>query len=109
MDLADKVYDVIIALDYFHKDTIGKQWIRAIDSVSLNLSEGFGRFSYRDSRNFSIIARGSLNESKTCLTKLYRRKIISEEKFNEILKEQNNLGVKLNNFIKSQTKLMNQQ
>jgi len=33
MDLADKVYHVIEAFDYFHKDTLGKQWIRAVDSV----------------------------------------------------------------------------
>lgn len=70
MDLADKVYFLIEEFKFFQQDTIGKQWIRAIDSVSLNLSEGFGRFTYRDSRNFSIMARGSLYESKSCLQKL---------------------------------------
>lgn len=106
MDLADKIYYLIEEFDFYHKDTIGKQWIRAIDSVSLNLSEGFGRFSHKDSRNFSIIARGSLYESKTCLNRVFRRKKISEEKYNEILQAHNNLGIKLNNFITAQTKLM---
>lgn len=106
MDLAEKIYDVIAEFDYFHKDTLGKQWIRAIDSVSLNLSEGFGRYTHKDSRVFSIIARGSLYESKTCLNKVFRRNIISEEVYNEILKEHNNLGIKLNNYITSQTNLM---
>lgn len=107
MDLSDEVYFEIEKKDFFVKDTLGKQWTRAADSVSLNLSEGFGRFNYRDSRNFSIIARGSLYESKTCMTKAYRRKIITEEFYNKLLKLHNNLGVKLNNYITAQTNLMN--
>lgn len=106
MNLADKVFFLIEDFDYYQRDTIGKQWIRAIDSVSLNLSEGFGRFSYRDSRNFSIMARGSLYESKTCLQKVFRRKIITKDVFDSLLKEHNNLGIKLNNYITAQTKLM---
>lgn len=109
MELADSVYNVIMEFDFFHKDTLGKQWIRAIDSVSLNISEGFGRYTHRDSRVFSIIARGSLYESKTCLNKVFRRNIISEEVYHEILKEHNNLGVKLNNFINYQTNLIKKQ
>ncbi|MDO5664779.1 MAG: four helix bundle protein [Bacteroidia bacterium] len=106
MDLADKVYFIVEELGQYQRDTIGKQWIRAIDSVSLNLSEGFGRFSYRDSRNFSIMARGSLYESKSCLQKVFRRSMITEEVFETLLKEHNNLGIKLNNYITAQTKLM---
>ncbi len=106
MDLADNVYFLIKKFSQFHLDTIGKQWIRAIDSVSSNLSEGFGRYTYRDSRNFSIIARGSLSESKTCLQKSIRRNLISEEVYNNLLKEHKNLGIKLNNYITAQTKLM---
>jgi four helix bundle protein len=106
MDLAESVHNLILGFDYFHKDTLGKQWIRAIDSVSLNLSEGFGRYTHKDSRVFSIIARGSLYESKTCLSKTFRRNIISEKVYNEILQEHNNLGVKLNNFISYQTNLI---
>lgn len=107
MELSNKVYSEVIKMQYFVKDTLGKQWIRAADSVCLNLSEGFGRFSYRDSRNFSIIARGSLYESKTCLTKAFQRSIISEDVYTGMLKDYNNLGVKLNNYINSQTKMMN--
>ncbi|OJV87506.1 MAG: hypothetical protein BGO34_10555 [Bacteroidia bacterium 44-10] len=107
MDLAESVYNVIAGFDYFHKDTLGKQWIRAIDSVSLNLSEGFGRYTHKDSRVFSIIARGSLYESKTCLNKVFKRNMIPENMYNDLLKEHNNLGIKLNNYITSQTNLMN--
>ncbi len=106
MELSNKVYSEVMKMQYFIKDTLGKQWIRAADSVCLNLSEGFGRFNYKDSRNFSIIARGSLYESKTCLAKAFQRSIIAEEIHNELLREYNNLGVKLNNYISAQTRLM---
>ncbi len=106
MDLADKIYHVIEAFSIFQRDTLGKQWVRAVDSVSLNLGEGFGRYTFKDSRAFSIIARGSLYESKTCLEIAFRRSFISEELYNALLRDHNHLGVKLNNFINSQSNLM---
>ena len=45
MDLSDKIWEAIRQWDYFAKDTIDKQWCRATDSVSANISEGFGRNS----------------------------------------------------------------
>jgi len=108
MTLSDKVWDFVIKWEYFAKDTVGKQWVRASDSVSANISEGFGRNTYRDSRSFYYIARGSLYESKTWLDKAKRRKLILEDDFRTLYSEHNVLGYKLNNFIKTQTLLMNQ-
>ena len=107
MVLSDKVWDLVIAWEYFAKDTLGKQWVRASDSVSANISEGFGRYTYRDSRSFYYIARGSLYESKTWLDKAKRRKLITEDDYRALFAEHNVLGYKLNNFIKAQTILMN--
>ncbi len=42
MDLGEEVWDIVLKWDYFAKDTVGKQLVRAIDSVSANLSEGYG-------------------------------------------------------------------
>ncbi len=108
MTLSDKVWFFVIKWDYFAKDTIGKQWARASDSVSANISEGFGRNTYKDSRSFYYIARGSLYESKTWLDKAKRRNLISEEEYKNLYSEHNVLGYKLNNFIEAQTLLMNQ-
>jgi len=107
MDLSDKVWLLVEKWDYFKKDTLGKQLVRAIDSVSANISEGFGRNTYKDQRSFYYYSRGSLYESKTWITKAKRRDIIDETTYNELLAEFNVLGVKLNNFISSVTKLMN--
>ena len=108
MTLSDKVWIFVLKWDYFAKDTIGKQWARASDSVSANISEGFGRNTYKDSRSFYYIARGSLYESKTWLDKAKRRNLIPEDEYKNLYSEHNVLGYKLNNFIKAQTLLMNQ-
>ena len=101
MELGERVWNIVIKWDYFAKDTVGKQLVRAIDSVAANLSEGFGRYHYRETKNFGYYSRGSLYESKTWLTKAHNRKLISDEDYDYFMKEINNLGIKLNNYIKS--------
>ena len=101
MDLAEEVWGIVNDWNFFSKDTIGKQLVRSVDSIAANLSEGFGRYHYKDVKNFSYYSRGSLYETKTWLTKAYNRKLIEENEFQAFAKEINDLGVKLNNYIKS--------
>ena len=106
MEIAEQVWSIVVRWDYFAKDTLGKQWVRAIDSVAANISEGFGRNTFKDSRSFYYIARGSLYESKTWLDKAKNRSLITEE-YQTLLDSHNKLGIKLNNFISKHTSLMN--
>ena len=53
MEMGEKVWDIVIKWDYFTKDTIGKQLVRAADSVAANLSEGFGRYHFKEAKNFT--------------------------------------------------------
>jgi len=52
IEIADQVSDLIwnevIEWNNFNKETIGRQLVRAADSISANLSEAYGRFSYPD-------------------------------------------------------------
>ena len=48
MGLGEKVWKIVNEWDYFSKDTIGKQLVRSVDSVAAILSEGFGRFHFKD-------------------------------------------------------------
>ena len=105
-NLSDKIRDLVHKWDYFAKHTVGKQWVRASGSVDDNISEGFGRYTSRDSRNFYSIARGSLQESNTWLIKAYRRSLISENEFEELQKEWTSIKFKMINFIKAHSKLM---
>ena len=81
MDMAERIWNIVVKWDYFNKDTIGKQLVRAADSVAANLSEGYGRYHFKENVNFSYYSRGSLYESKTWLTKAYNRKLIFDEPF----------------------------
>lgn len=101
MELGEKVWNIVINWDYFLKDTIGKQLVRASDSIAANLSEGFGRYHYKETINFNYYSRGSLYETKTWLTKAYNRSLISENEYNSFIVEIDTLGVKLNNYINS--------
>ena len=55
MDLSDKIWVIVDKWDFFKKDTVGKQLVRAIDSVSANISEGFGRNTFKDQRSFLLL------------------------------------------------------
>ncbi len=78
-ELADLIWDMVGTWDYFAKDTVGKQMVRAADSVGANIAEGEGRGSYQDNRRFVRIARGSLNETRHWLRRAYRRGLLSDE------------------------------
>ena len=101
MEIGEKVWEIVIKWDYFSKDTIGKQLVRSVDSIAANLSEGFGRYHYNESKHFYYYSRGSLYETKTWLTKAYNRKLLSEGNFVLFTKEIKDIGVKLNNYIHS--------
>jgi len=101
MEMAEKIWCIVVGWEYFTKDTVGKQLVRAADSISANLSEGFGRYHFKENLNFSYYSRGSLYETKTWLTKSHNRKLISDKDFDEFTHEIDNIGIKLNNYIKS--------
>ena len=101
MVMAEKIWSHICKWDYFSKDTISKQLIRAADSVAANLSEGFGRYHFKEAKQFGYYSRGSLFESKTFLTKAYNRSLISKEEYDSIISDIKIIGIKLNNYINS--------
>lgn len=78
-ELADKIWYMCIKWDYFAKETIGKQLVRAADSISTNLAEGHGRFHFKDRLNFCYYSRGSLEETKSWLLKTERRGLMHTE------------------------------
>jgi four helix bundle protein len=55
MEIGEEVWDVVMRWKFFEKDTVGKQLVRAVDSIAANLSEGLGRYHYRETKNFGII------------------------------------------------------
>ena len=104
MELGEKVWNLVIKWDNFSKDTMGKQLVKAADSIAANLSEGFGRYHFREKKNFGYYSRGSLYETKTWITKANNRGLIGDKDYNQYVGVINDIGVKLNNYIKATDK-----
>jgi len=101
MELGEKIWKIVMKWDYFAKDTVGKQLVRAVDSIAANLSEGYGRYHYKESIHFGYYSRGSLFETKTWITKAHNRGMTNDLDFGEIIKSIDIIGVKINNYINS--------
>ena len=99
--LADEVWAIVINWGYFEKDTVGKQLVKAADSIGANIAEGAGRGSFQDNRRFVKIARGSLNETQHWLRRAYKRELLKEDEVNRIKPLVDELAPKLNAYLKS--------
>jgi four helix bundle protein len=108
-DLSRLAWEIYEPMDWQTKKVIGDQFITAVDSVSANFSEAFGRFHYLDKIKFCYNSRGSLYEANNWAEILFERKIISEDKFNKFKTISYPLGVKLNNYIAAEYKAKSQE
>jgi len=97
---SDIIWNLVMDWDVFRKDTIGKQIVRSADSISANIAEGYGRFYYKESKQFFFYSRGSIQETKSWLSKCKRRKIIEPAMAEELLHEAEKILAKLNGYIK---------
>lgn len=87
-EFGNNVWDVVIKWDYFAKDTIGKQFVNATDSISANIAEGFGRYHKKDKVKFYYYSLGSVKECTDWCNKAKIRNLLSDDlyvKISEIL------------------------
>jgi len=101
--LSNEVWEMVIKWKIFEKDTLGKQFIRAVDSISANIAEGFGRHHKNGKIRFYIIARGSLLECMDWIEKAKTRNLIDNEQYEKMTATLKNLPRLINVLIK-QTK-----
>ena len=69
--------------------------------MAANISEGFGRFFYKENRQFGYYARGSLYETKTWLAKAHSRGLVIDEEYDSLRNALESIAVRLNNYIRS--------
>jgi four helix bundle protein len=100
-ELADIVWALVRGWCRLDQDTVGKQLIRAADSIGANIAEGFGRGSYQDNRRFVRIARGSLYETRHWLRRAFCRNLLTAEKVATIKLIIDELGPRLNAYLTS--------
>ncbi|HXG08912.1 MAG TPA: four helix bundle protein [Gemmataceae bacterium] len=99
--LADEIWNIVVRWNPFARDTVGKQIVRAADSVGANIAEGTGRGSFRDNRRFVRVARGSLHETRHWLRRAYNRDLLTSKQVERIKPIIDNLSPMLNGYLKS--------
>ena len=98
--ISDEIWEIVDGWKIFVKDTIGKQIVRSADSISANIAEGYGRFYYKESKQFFFYSRGSLLETRSWISKCKRRRLLNEKKANELIERIDSIHLKLNAYIK---------
>ena len=99
--LADDIWAIVLKWDVFARDTVGKQLVKAADSIGANIAEGTGRGTFLDNRRFVRIARGSLNETQHWLRRAYKRQLLSSKEVGNLKPVVDELAPKLNAYLKS--------
>lgn len=99
--LSDIIWDIVVKWDYFPKVTVGKQMVDSADSIAANIGEGYGRYHYKENKNFCYYARGSLEETKVWLRKSVRRGLLDLSEHPDLSDIMGILPKQLNAYIKS--------
>ena len=100
-ELSDSIWELVSRWNEFARNTIGRQIVRAADSVGANIAEGTGRGTFKDNRHFARVARGSLNDTRHFLRRAFKRKLLSNAQINSLRPLVSELGPRLNAYIKS--------
>ena len=100
-ELADQLWKIVVRWDILARETVGKQLVRAGDSVGANIAEGSGRGADPEIRRFLRMARGSLYETQHWLRRAYRRRLLNEKQVNALLPLVKELTPKLNAYLRS--------
>ena len=97
--LSNYVWDIIIKWEVLARRTIGEQFVDAIDSISANIAEGFGRYHKKDKIKFWRYSQGSMVECLDWNQKAKIRKLLSDKEYDFIFNELQKLPKAINSLI----------
>jgi four helix bundle protein len=97
-ECADAIWKLAVRWADFPKDTVGKQFTRAADSIGANIAEAFGRFHYGERLQFLCFARGSLFESNYWLNRAASRNLLDAKLHQTFTLQLSELARQLNAF-----------
>jgi len=97
--LSNYVWNIIIKWTHFEKSTVGEQFVEAVDSISANIAEGFGRFNIKDKIKFYRYGYGSMSESLDWNQKSKLRKLLSDAEYDHIFAELRKLPKAINALV----------
>ncbi|PIZ89154.1 MAG: four helix bundle protein [Candidatus Nealsonbacteria bacterium CG_4_10_14_0_2_um_filter_38_17] len=98
-ELSNYILGVVSKWDISARRTVGDQFIRAVDSISSNIAEGFGRYHKKDKIHFYHISYGSINECLDWNEKAKIRKLLKDDEYEHIFRELKTLPREINSLI----------
>lgn len=99
VEVADRIWQLVAEWKPLATDTVGKQLVRAADSVGANLVEGDGRYSDADALHFFIIARASARETRYWIQRAITRGLISQSEAENLINALTSATRQLNTLI----------
>jgi four helix bundle protein len=99
--VADTIWANVVNWDELAKDTVGKQMVRAADSIGANIAESFGRFRFGEKVEFLYYARGRLFETKYWMNRAAQRRLMPATTVEELNAQLTALAKQMNAFAKN--------
>jgi four helix bundle protein len=97
--LSNYVWNIVIKWKHFERSTVGEQFVEAVDSISANIAEGFGRFNKKDKIKFYRYSYGSMSECLDWNQKSKIRNLLAEAEYNHIFIELQKLPKAINSLV----------
>ena len=98
--LSNYVWKIVITWDWFSKKTIGAQFVEAVDSISANIAEGFGRYHKKDKVKFYRYSQASQKESLDWNEKSKNRNLLTESQYRFIFEQLKKIAPETGSLIK---------
>lgn len=108
LKFSNMIWDICNKWDKFAKFSIGIQLVKAVDSISANIAEGYGRYHFKENLHFCYIARGSMEETFDWLRKVKTRELLNEQQNGIIDDFVTTFPKEFNGYIKYIKKSMNE-
>ncbi len=97
--LSNYVWNIVIKWKQFERTSVGEQFVTAMDSISANIAEGFGRFNKKDKIKFYRYSYGSMSESLDWNQKSKVRNLLSDDEYSHIFSELQKLPKAINSLV----------
>lgn len=99
-DLCNEIFKISEETGLVKDFSLKNQINSSSGSVMDNIAEGFERSGRTEFRQFLSISKGSCGEVRSQLYRVYDRKYIQKDKFEELRKKAEHISKKLSNLIK---------
>ena len=98
-EFKNEIFNLVKSFPSEEKYRLVDQLIRCSRSINANISEGHGRFTYKDQLHFCIQSRGSLSETYNHLIDAFDCGYITREQLNSLKVKIDEVGKMLNGYI----------